>query len=126
LLYRIFCRPGRDRILTTPPTYGMYTVSADIHNIEVDEVLLTEEQFQPRPEKILGAVREDTKILLLCSPNNPTGNTVERKTVRRLVEKFPGIVVIDEAYIDFSDSKSWASEVQNYSNLVVLQTLAKS
>src|SRR5699024_668607 len=126
LLYRIFCRPGRDRILTTPPTYGSYTVSADIHNIKVDGVLLTEEEFQPCPEQILAAVTEETKILLLCSPNNPTGNTFERETVRWLVEEFPGIVVIDEAYIDFSDTKSWAAEVQHYPNLVVLQTLSNS
>ena len=126
LLYRIFCRPGQDRVLITPPTYGMYTVSADIHDIKVDEVLLTEEEFQPRPEQILDAVAEDTKILLLCSPNNPTGNIFERDTVRRLIEGFPGIVVIDEAYIDFSDTKSWAAEVQRYPNLVVLQTLSKS
>lgn len=126
LLYRIFCEPGTDRILTTPPTYGMYNVSADIHNVEVDEVLLSPENFQPQADQILNAVTEGTKILLLCSPNNPTGNTFEAHTVRKLIEDFPGIVVVDEAYIDFSDSKSWASEIRDYPNLVVLQTLSKS
>lgn len=126
LLYRIFCMPGQDRILTTPPTYGMYRVSANIHDIFIDEVLLTENNFQPRVDQILKAATEHTKILLLCSPNNPTGNTFERKKIQRLVEQFPGIVVIDEAYIDFSDEKSWTSEVNRYPNLVVLQTLSKS
>lgn len=126
LLYRIFCTPGRDRILITPPTYGMYRVSANIHDIAIDEVLLDKDNFQPRVDRILEAVTPHTKILLLCSPNNPTGNTFEREKVRRLVEEFPGIVVIDEAYIDFSDRQSWASEVNRYPNLVVLQTLSKS
>ena len=126
LLYRIFCEPGTDRILTTPPTYGMYQVSADIHNIAVDKVLLSPDDFQPQTDQILDAVTEQTKVLLLCSPNNPTGNVFDRSTVRQLIEDFPGIVVVDEAYIDFSDSQSWASEVRNYPNLVVLQTLSKS
>ncbi|HLR33017.1 MAG TPA: histidinol-phosphate transaminase [Fodinibius sp.] len=127
LLYRIFCVPGRDRILTTPPTYGMYNVSARIHDIAVDEVLLAKDNFQPRVDQILDAVTEHTKLLLLCSPNNPTGNIFERKKIHRLVEQFPGIVVIDEAYIDFSDEKSWApGVVETYPNLVVLQTLSKS
>ncbi|MCW9708672.1 histidinol-phosphate transaminase [Fodinibius salsisoli] len=126
LLYRIFCRPGKDRILTTPPTYGMYKVSANIHDIDIDTVLLTEEDFQPKVDQTLEAVTDQTKILLLCSPNNPTANTFDRPKVRRLVEQFPGIVVIDEAYIDFSDVESWAPEVNQYPNLVVLQTLSKS
>jgi histidinol-phosphate aminotransferase len=126
LLYRIFCRPGQDRVLTVPPTYGMYTVSADIHNIAVDSVLLTAETFQLKVEEILNSIREETKLLFLCSPNNPTGNTYKRSSVKQLIEAFPGIVVIDEAYIDFSDEPSWASEVVNFPNLVVLQTLSKS
>ena len=126
LLYRIFCEPGEDRILTTPPTYGMYNVSADIHNITVDEVLLEDETFQPRVDAILEAVTSNTKLLLLCSPNNPTGNTFQEERLTRLVEEFPGIVVVDEAYIDFSDHQSWAKKVAQYPNLVVLQTLSKS
>lgn len=126
LLYRIFCRPGQDRILTVPPTYGMYTVSAHIHDIAVDEVLLTEDSFQPRVDQILETATDRTKLLLLCSPNNPTGNTFERERIRQLVEQFSGIIVIDEAYIDFSEEESWASEINRYPNLVVLQTLSKS
>ncbi|GAA5523066.1 histidinol-phosphate transaminase [Aliifodinibius salicampi] len=126
LLYRIFCRPGQDRVLTTPPTYGMYTVSADIHNIAVDSVLLTAETFQLNVDEILNTIRDETKLLFLCSPNNPTGNTFKRSSIEQLIKAFPGIVVIDEAYIDFSEEPSWASEVVNYPNLVVLQTLSKS
>ncbi|NGP89464.1 histidinol-phosphate transaminase [Fodinibius halophilus] len=126
LLFRIFCRPGKDRVLTVPPTYGMYTVSANIHDIAIDEVLLDEETFQPRVEAILDTVTPETKILFLCSPNNPTGNTFEADKIEQLVKKFPGIVVVDEAYIDFSDQESWASHVATYPNLVVLQTMSKS
>lgn len=126
LLYRIFCIPGQDRIITTPPTYGMYKVSANIHDIAIDEVLLTKDAFQPRVDEILETATDHTKLLLLCSPNNPTGNTFEQERIRRLVKQFPGIVVIDEAYIDFSEEESWASEVNRFPNLVVLQTLSKS
>ncbi|MDZ7657942.1 histidinol-phosphate transaminase [Fodinibius sp.] len=126
LLYRIFCRPGEDRVLTTPPTYGMYNVSANIHDIAVDEVLLDEEGFQLRVDKILDAVKSTTKMLFLCSPNNPTGNTFATSDIQKLVEEFEGIVIIDEAYIDFSNQDSWASKVVEYPNLVVLQTLSKS
>lgn len=126
LLFRIFCRPGRDRVLTLPPTYGMYSVSANIHDIAIDEVLLDQQNFQPQVEEILEAARPETKILFLCSPNNPTANTFEKKRIERLIEGFQGIVVLDEAYIDFSEEKSWASKVAGYPNLVVLQTLSKS
>ena len=126
LLFRIFCQPGKDRVLTVPPTYGMYRVSANIHDIGIDEVLLEAESFQPRVEQILNAVTPDTKILFLCSPNNPTGNTFDAERMTELVERFPGIVVIDEAYIDFSDRESWAQKVVEYPNLVVLQTMSKS
>lgn len=126
LLYRIFCTPGENRVLTIPPTYGMYGVSAAIHNIAVDTVLLEKERFQLRVDEILNAVTPDTKMLLLCSPNNPTGNTFSADRITRLVESFQGIVVIDEAYIDFSNEKSWAQEVAKYPNLVVLQTMSKS
>jgi len=126
LLYRIFCQPGQDRVLTVPPTYGMYTVSANIHDIGIDQILLEKESFQPRVEQILHAVTEQTKLLFLCSPNNPTGNSFDKDRVQNLIEEFPGIVVIDEAYIDFSDQESWASTVTKYPNLVVLQTMSKS
>ena len=126
LLYRIFCRPGEDRVLTTPPTYGMYNVSANIHDISVDGVLLDQDGFQLRADEILDAVQPNTKMLFLCSPNNPTGNTYATQEIRKLIEQFKGIVIIDEAYIDFSDQESWASKVVEYPNLVVLQTLSKS
>lgn len=126
LLYRIFCQPGRDRVLTTPPTYGMYEVSANIHDITVDEVLLEENTFQPRVDAILEAVKPDTKIIFLCSPNNPTGNTFDENRITRLLEEFSGLVVLDEAYIDFSEQSSWAQKVAQYPNLVVLQTMSKS
>lgn len=126
LLYRIFCRPGKDRVLTTPPTYGMYNVSANIHDIYVDEVLLDEDGFQLQADAILDAVQPNTKMLFLCSPNNPTGNTYATQEIRKLIEQFDGIVIVDEAYIDFSNQESWASKVVKYPNLVVLQTLSKS
>lgn len=125
LLYRIFCRPGQDRVLTTPPTYGMYRVTADIHDITVDEVLL-DEHFQPRVDTILDQADEKAKMLFLCSPNNPTGNLFDREKVDHLIENFPGIVVIDEAYIDFSEQESYAPKVNDHPNLVVMQTMSKS
>ena len=125
LLYRIFCTTGQDRVLTTPPTYGMYNVSANIHDIKVDEVLLNE-NFALRPDAILESVTPNTKLLFLCSPNNPTGSTFNEKQMETLIENFGGIVIIDEAYIDFSEQESWAPQVAKYPNLVVLQTLSKS
>ncbi|MFH5833013.1 histidinol-phosphate transaminase [Halalkalibaculum sp. DA384] len=125
LLMRIFCEPGQDRILITPPTYGMYEVSANIHNIPVDKVLLTPE-FDVDPEAVLENVRENTKMILLCSPNNPTGNDLSVDAMKHIAGEFTGIVVIDEAYVDFSDRESLAGEVAQYPNLVVLQTLSKA
>lgn len=125
LLYRIFCRPGKDRVLVTSPTYGMYSVSANIHDIGVEEVLL-DDDFQPQVNKILDQASKQTKLLFLCSPNNPTGNLLDRGKVIRLIEEFSGIVVIDEAYIDFSEQESYASKVKEHPNLVILQTMSKS
>lgn len=125
LLFRIFCEPGRDRILTTPPTYGMYGVSASINNVEVDEVLMTD-TLQLDVPALLDAVTPQTKLLFLCSPNNPTGNTLPQQQIETVLNEFSGIVVLDEAYIDFSDSKSWAGTLDGYPNLVVLQTMSKS
>jgi len=125
LLFRIFCEPRRDRVLITPPTYGMYKVSAGINDIETDEVLL-DEDFQPQTEAILEAAGTKTKLLFLCSPNNPTGNLLNPTKVQQLVEQFSGIVIVDEAYIDFSEGESWAGKVTDYPNLVVLQTMSKS
>ncbi len=125
LLMRIFCEPGKDAIITTPPTYGMYKVAADINNVGVKEVLLTE-KFQLRVDDILASTDESTTLLFLCSPNNPTANDLKQTDLLKLATKFPGIVVIDEAYIDFSSRESSAQLVQQYPNLVVLQTFSKS
>ncbi len=125
LVMRIFCEPGEDSIITTPPTYGMYKVNADINNVKVKEVLLSE-SFQLQPEKILHEADEHTKLLFLCSPNNPTANELKRTDLLKLVSQFPGIVVVDEAYIDFSPQESMAGLVQQYPNLVVLQTFSKA
>lgn len=125
LLYRIFCEPRTDNVIITPPTYGMYKVSAGIHDVDVKKVLL-DDTFQPKVDAILEAADEHTKMLFLCSPNNPTGNEFEQERVERLVSEFPGIVIIDEAYIDFSDHESKASLLDLHPNLVVLQTLSKS
>lgn len=125
LLMRIFCRPGNDSILITPPTYGMYKVSAAINDVEVREVLL-DQKFQLRTDETLAGADENTKILFLCSPNNPTGNDLKRTEILKLITRFNGIVVVDEAYIDFSSQESMAQMVQQYPNLVVLQTFSKS
>ncbi|PWN05713.1 histidinol-phosphate transaminase [Rhodohalobacter mucosus] len=125
LLMRIFCEPGRDSVIITPPTYGMYRVAANINNVGVKEVLLTE-NFQLKPDKILESADDSTRLLFLCSPNNPTANDLKRTDLLKLVTQFPGIVVIDEAYIDFSRQESMASMVQQYPNLVVLQTFSKA
>ncbi len=125
LLIRIFCKPGHDRILITPPTYGMYKVAASVNDVAVDSVPLTPD-FQLETDKVLAAARPETKILFLCSPNNPTGNLLHSHDVEELMEEFPGIVVIDEAYIDFTDAPSRCMDLDRHPNLVVLQTLSKS
>ncbi|TNE70740.1 histidinol-phosphate transaminase [bacterium] len=125
LLIRVFCEPGTDAIVITPPTYGMYKVAASINNVPVVSIPLTPD-FQLKTDDILAASTEKTKILFLCSPNNPTGNDLNHADIERLIREFPGIVVVDEAYIDFSDKPSFASRVTEFENLVVLQTLSKS
>lgn len=125
LLFRVFCIPGKDGVIVNPPTYGMYKVSANINDVQVDEVLLTE-GFQLQPEKILDAVQPETKIIFICSPNNPTANSMNISDVVRVLEGFSGIVVVDEAYIDFSRQGSLANNLNDFPNLVVLQTMSKS
>ncbi len=125
LLFRIFCAPGKDRIIINPPTYGMYKVSANINDVAVDEVLLTE-GFQLQPEKILEAVKPNTKLIFICSPNNPTANSMAYSDIEKVLAGFNGIVVVDEAYIDFSKEHSLVNQIGDYSNLVVLQTMSKS
>ena len=125
LLIRIFCEPGVDEIMILPPTYGMYQVSAAVSNIAIKTVRLTAE-FQPNVEEILAKANDNTKLLFLCSPNNPTGNSFEAKRMETLVQYFNGIVVIDEAYIDFAQQESSIKWLGNYPNLVILQTFSKA
>lgn len=124
LLVRMFCTPGKDRILVTPPTYGMYRVSADIHGIETAEAPLRPD-FTLDPETVLKQ-SDGVKIIFLCSPNNPTANRQPESNIIRVIEGFSGIVVVDEAYIDFSRDKSLLPLLSSYPNLVVMQTLSKA
>lgn len=125
LLIRIFCEPGEDHIITLPPTYGMYQVSADIANVEVRKVPLLP-GFQPDVEAILSAADNHSKILFLCSPNNPTANSLDPTAMQQLVERFPGIVAIDEAYIDFAGQESFTRHLESAPNLVIMQTFSKA
>jgi histidinol-phosphate aminotransferase len=127
LLIRATCQPGQDAILILPPTYGMYEVSANINFVAVKKVNLTAD-FQLDTDAILAVLTPNTKIVWICSPNNPSGNLLDRKAVRQLIEGVDNqaIVVIDEAYIDFTDTPSWTTELDHYPNLVVLQTLSKA
>lgn len=125
LLYRAFCEPGQDSVVITPPTYGMYEVSAAIHNVEVLKVNLTTD-FQLKTEEVLAIANSHTKIIWLCSPNNPTGNLLDRSAVEKVTTNFEGIVVVDEAYIDFADRPSMTGSLDQYPNLVVLHTFSKA
>jgi histidinol-phosphate aminotransferase len=125
ILFRSFCNPGVDNVILVPPTYGMYQVSANINDIAVKNVPLTE-QFQLNLEGIAEAIDEHTKLIFICSPNNPTGNSIDRTDVETLLAHFSGIVVVDEAYINFSRQKTFIQELTEYANLVVLQTLSKA
>lgn len=125
LLFRAFCEPGKDNVITLPPTYGMYQVLSGINTVENRSVLL-DTDFQPNVEAILETVDNDSKLLFLCSPNNPTGNSLSTQKIIRLLKQFKGLVVIDEAYIDFSSEQSWVSKLSEYPNLVVTQTLSKA
>ncbi|SDW49494.1 histidinol-phosphate transaminase [Flavobacterium degerlachei] len=125
LLFRAFCEPNVDNVITLPPTYGMYGVLANINAVANREVLLSTD-FQPEIDAILDAVDENTKMIFLCSPNNPTGNTFSDESVVTLLQNFKGLVVIDEAYIDFSKKQSWLNELDEYPNLIITQTLSKA
>lgn len=125
LLFRIFCTAGQDHIITLPPTYGMYQVSAAISDIPIKSVPLTAD-FQPDVAAILEQTDEASKLLFLCSPNNPTGNSFDLNLIEKLIQSFPGIVVVDEAYIDFAGQVSCLSLLEQYDNLVVLQTFSKA
>ncbi len=125
LLFRTFCEPNQDNVITLPPTYGMYGVLANLNAIENREILLTKD-FEPNINEILKVVSENTKIIFLCSPNNPTGNSFSDESILYLLKNFNGLVVLDEAYIDFSTKESWLSELNDFPNLVIIQTLSKA
>ncbi|MEM8927322.1 MAG: histidinol-phosphate transaminase [Bacteroidota bacterium] len=125
LVFRAFCEPHVDNIITLPPTYGMYKVLAATNAIENREVFLTSD-FEPDVDAILENVNVRTKLIFLCSPNNPTGNSFNASGMERLLKEFKGIIVIDEAYIDFSKEDSWIDRLGDFSNLIVTQTLSKA
>lgn len=125
LLFRAFCEPGKDHVITLPPTYGMYGVLANINAVENRQLPLTPE-FQPNLEAIEKAQSSSSKLLFICSPNNPTGNLFNQAKIEWILANFNGLVVIDEAYIDFADIPSWVTRLQEFPNLVVIQTLSKA
>ncbi|HAC15355.1 MAG TPA: histidinol-phosphate transaminase [Bacteroidetes bacterium] len=125
LLIRIFCVPGRDEIMITPPTYGMYKVSASINDVFVRAVPL-EPDFSLNVDAVVDAISPQTRIIFLCSPNNPTGNLLNKDAIRQILQHFRGIVVVDEAYVDFSGDEGFAGQLDEFPNLVILQTLSKS
>jgi histidinol-phosphate aminotransferase len=125
LMFRIFCEPGVDEVITCPPTYGMYKVSAAINDVGVKEVNLTR-NFQLNVPAIVNAITSRTKIIFICSPNNPTGNLMDEDAILEITRRFRGLVVIDEAYIHFADRPSFAGKLNTVPNLVVLQTFSKA
>ncbi|MBK5270787.1 MAG: histidinol-phosphate transaminase [Bacteroidia bacterium] len=125
LLFRIFCEPGKDNIIIFPPTYGMYEVCAEMNDIEIKKIPLTE-NFQLDLEAIEKNIDTYTKLIFICSPNNPTGNSINRNDVEVLLNNFEGLVVVDEAYINYAKQKTFIAELTEYPNLVVLQTLSKA
>ena len=125
LPYRIFCEPGKDNVVAIEPTYGMYKVCADINNVEYRPVLL-DKHYQMTADKLLAATDEHTKIVWICSPNNPTGNSINRGEILKVINQFQGIVIIDEAYGDFSSQMTMRSELAKHPNLIVLNTFSKA
>ncbi len=125
LVYRAFCEPGIDNVVAIDPTYGMYQVCADINNVEYRKVLLNDE-FQFSAKELLDAADKNTKLIFLCSPNNPTANDLLRSEIENLINQFEGLVILDEAYNDFSKSPSFIEELDKYPNLVIFQTFSKA
>lgn len=125
LPYRCFCEPGVDNVVAIEPTYGMYKVCADINNVEYRTVLL-DEHFQVTADALLAATDAHTKIIWLCTPNNPTGNCLVREEVIKVIENFDGLVIVDEAYSDFASQKPLRAELAKYPNLIVLNTMSKA
>lgn len=125
ILFRCFCEPGKDNVIICPPTYGMYEVSANINDVDIRKAPLLPD-FQLDLVHMENLTDDNTKIIWLCSPNNPTGNSLQRADIEMVLNNFKGIVVIDEAYINFAQQKSFVQELTEYPNLVVLQTLSKA
>ena len=125
LMFRVFCEPAQDNAVAIAPSYGMYKVSAAINNIEMREVQLGDD-FSLPVDALLEACDEHTKLMFICSPNNPTGNSFPRKDILRLAEEFEGMLIVDEAYIDFAEAESLKNEIEQYPNIVVLQTMSKA
>jgi len=125
LVFRAFCEPGVDNVVTISPSYGMYQVCADVNNVKVSTVLLNED-FSLDADKVLAACDAQTKLIFLCSPNNPSGNILASKEIVKILEGFDGLVIIDEAYIDFCPQASWLPNLEDYPQLVVLQTFSKA
>ena len=125
LVYRCFCEPKKDNVVAICPTYGMYEVCADINNVEYRQVML-DEHFQVTAEKLLAATDSNTKVIWICSPNNPTGNNIYREEIMKVIEQFDGLVIVDEAYIDFSSEKTMLQQLASHPNLIVLHTMSKA
>lgn len=125
LIFRAFCEPKEDNVITLPPTYGIYKVLANTNAVEDRQVLLSND-FEPDVNAIFEKVDGNTKIIFLCSPNNPTGNSFSKEKIDQILTNFSGLVVLDEAYIDFSDQQSWINALDTYPNLVIIQTLSKA
>jgi len=125
LLYRAFCEPRQDNVVAIEPTYGMYKVCANINDVEYRKVLL-DENFNFSADELIKATDQNTKLIWLCSPNNPTGNSLNREEIFRVLNSFKGIVVLDEAYIDFASEKSFSEFLSQFPNLVILQTFSKA
>ena len=125
LVFRAFCRPGVDNVVAIDPTYGMYQVCAEVNDVEYRKILL-DVYYQFKASSLLSAIDENTKAIFVCSPNNPTGNSLCRKEIESLLKRFDGLVIVDEAYIDFSGSESLLKDLDQYPNLIVLQTFSKA
>lgn len=125
LIFRAFCEPNQDNVIVLPPTYGMYEVLANINSVETIKINL-DNDFQPKVQEILKSSNDNSKILFLCSPNNPSGNSFTTNEVEKLLNNFNGLVVIDEAYIDFSEQESWLNRLEEFPNLILTQTLSKA
>lgn len=125
LVIRIFCEPRIDNIVAVDPTYGMYQVCAEVNDVEYRKVLLNE-NFDLDAQKLLEKTDRNTKLIFLCSPNNPTGNLLSREEIKKVLDSFAGIVVVDEAYIDFASEATWLNDLEKYPNLIILQTFSKA